>query len=105
MFNSSKDSSQPTHKNRTSGPGTGSQLTPSSKDAAAAGQAGAKVRERKFENGDRYRGGWLSGLVSNGPDLRAQYNPEYWMPEMAPTWRCLATNGGTAAATLDDAMA
>ncbi len=31
------------------------------KDAAA----GIKIRERKFENGDKYRGGWLNGLVSN----------------------------------------
>lgn len=37
-----------------------SQQATQGKDAAA----GIKIRERKFENGDKYRGGWLSGLVS-----------------------------------------
>lgn len=27
--------------------------------------AGGRIRERKFENGDRYRGGWLNLLVSS----------------------------------------
>lgn len=40
--------------------------------AAAAAPAGLKVRERKFENGDRYRGGWLNGLVSNHIMSRAR---------------------------------
>jgi hypothetical protein len=38
-----------------------SQQATQGKDAAAAG---IKIRDRKFENGDKYRGGWLSGLVS-----------------------------------------
>lgn len=35
-----------------------------SKDVLLGQQTALKVRERKFENGDRYRGGWLNGLVS-----------------------------------------
>lgn len=50
------------------------QRGPQGKDAAAATTAatptpkqaaGGRIRERKFENGDRYRGGWLNGLVSS----------------------------------------
>lgn len=77
MFNSLQDSPEPQNSNNnriTSAPVQGRHLLQqtSGKDGAAAGAASnsgsIKVRERKFENGDRYRGGWLSGLVSTGCD-------------------------------------
>jgi hypothetical protein len=70
MFSASKDP-EPTVDNKANNWPRDQQQTPQGKDAAAAAavpgqQAGNKsrTRERKFENGDRYRGGWLNGLVS-----------------------------------------
>lgn len=70
MFSGPKDPLNSAIQNKIHTLPSGQQQGPQGKDAAAAaapGQpAGIKGRttERKFENGDRYRGGWLNGLVS-----------------------------------------
>lgn len=69
MFSGPRESGDSAAIRKTSAPSKNQQLQQGlqGSNAAAAGQgqqAGIRVRERKFENGDRYRGGWLNGLVS-----------------------------------------
>jgi hypothetical protein len=68
MFSVPNDPLDSAFKNKANTLPSGQQQGSQGKDVAAAApgqQAGSKsrTRERKFENGDRYRGGWLNGLV------------------------------------------
>lgn len=67
MFGAPRNPEEAAARGRGGGAGIkakGNHLLPQGSNTVQGKDVGAlKVRERKFENGDKYRGGWLNGLV------------------------------------------